>query len=298
VTAAARLSVIVPAYHSAASVALCLEALEAQTRDDVEVILVNSSPEDATGEIAARFPGVRYIESAERLLPHAARNRGVEVARGEVLAFTDPDCRPRPDWASRLLEAIEAGHPLVCGAIEPPRGLSWEARGVHMCKYHFRLGGLPAGPTAIAGTANACLTRELWEAVGPFDGDIWAGDGLLSWRAAARGFGPWFEPSAVVEHRSSQPLGIPGLWRERVLRGRDFGESRVAFEDWSRARALAYLAALPALPVVVTIRAGADALRGGRIGMWLTTLPVQLLGHLAWSLGEARAHWARAKGHA
>lgn len=295
-TAAPRLSVIVPAYHSATTVASCLEALEAQTEADLEVILVNSSPGDATGGIAARFPRVRYLESAERLLPHAARNRGIETARGQVFAFTDPDCRPRPDWAARLLGATHAGHPLVCGAIEPPRTLTWGERGVHMCKYHFRLGGLPAGPTDIAGTANACLTRELWETVGPFDGDRFSGDGLLSWRAAAKGFGPWFEPGAAVEHRDAEPLGMPGLFRERVARGRDFGEGRVVFQRWSRARAVAYLAALPALPVVMTLRAGADARRAGRSGMWLSTLLVQLAGHLAWCLGEARAHWARAIG--
>jgi glycosyltransferase involved in cell wall biosynthesis len=296
VTAAPRVSVIVPAYHSAATVASCLEALEAQTAGDLEVILVNSSPGDETGEIAARFPRVTYLESTERLLPHAARNLGVEAARGALLAFTDPDCRPHPDWLARLLEATHAGHPVVCGAIEPTHGLTWGERGVHMCKYHFRLGGLPAGPTDIAGTANACLTREVWEAVGPFEGDRFSGDGLLSWRAAARGFGPWFEPRAVVEHRNAEPLGMHGLWRERLARGRDFGEGRVAFQRWSRARAVAYLAALPAVPVAMTLRAGADALHVGRIRMWLATLPVQLAGHLAWCLGEARAHWARAGG--
>jgi glycosyltransferase involved in cell wall biosynthesis len=294
VTDARRVSVIVAAYHSAATVESCLDGLDAQTMADLEVILVNSSAADGTGEIAARFPRVTYLESAERLLPHQARNRGVEVARGELLAFTDADCRPRPDWAERLLEATRSGHSVVCGAIEPAADLTWEERGVHMCKYHFRLAGLVAGPTDIAGTANSCVTREVWEAVGPFDGERFSGDGVLSWRAAAQGFRPWFEPRALVEHRDSEPLGVRGLWRERLARGRDFAEVRVAFRHWSRARAIAYLLALPALPVAMTLRAGVDALRVRRMGTWLVTLPVQVIGHLGWCLGEARSHLARA----
>jgi GT2 family glycosyltransferase len=165
---------------------------------------------------------------------------------------------------------------------------------VHLCKYSFRLSRLAAGPSGVAGTANASCTREVWEAIGPFDGDRFAGDALFSWRARARGWQPWFEPRAVVEHRYTGTLGA--LWEERLARGEDFADARAAFEGWRRARAAAYLAACPLLVGVVLARGARDALRAGWGGWLVSTLPIQLLGHLAWSLGEARVHARRALG--
>lgn len=59
---------------------------------------------------------------------------------------------------------------------------------------------------------------------------------------------------------------------------------------------MTYLVALPVLPLVVILRAGGDALRARRLVSWLTTLPVQLAGHFAWCLGEAKVHRATAFG--
>jgi glycosyltransferase involved in cell wall biosynthesis len=293
-TGAPRVSVVIPAYHSDGVIADCLRALEAQTFPDFETIVVNSSPGDRTRAIVTgEFEKAAFHEVQRRLLPHAARNVGVEAARGDLLAFTDPDCRPRPDWLTRLVAAQETGHRVVCGSIELAGG-GWRGRGTHLCKYSFRLSGLPGGPCSIAGTANACVSREVWDAVGPFEGQRFSGDGLLSWRAAARGWQPWFEPGAVVEHHTEG--SVKDLWRERRVRGRDFAEGRVEFERWSRARAAAYLSVLPLLPLVVLFRGGVDAVRSGWALTWLLTVPVQFAGHLGWCLGEAGVHRRHALG--
>ena len=83
-----------------------------------------------------------------------------------------------------------------------------------------------------------------------------------------------------------------GFLRERLERGEDFARARVAFEGWSRARLAAMLVALPLLPAVPLARGARDALRSRRVGAFLATLPLQLLGHAAWCAGEARAHRA------
>ncbi len=283
-----RASVIVPAWRSQATVAECLESLRGQTIRDHEVILVDSSPDDATAEIVSRrFPEVRLERVPQRLLPHAARNRGAALAGGAALVFTDPDCRARPDWLERLLGAQDDGHQVVLGAVELD-GTGRFARGVHLCKFHFLLPGLPSGPRLTAGTANACYTREVWEAVGPFEGDRYAGDGLLSWRAARRGWSPWFAPGAVVAHRYTG--SSRALWRERFERGADYGRARAQFEGWSRERLLVHLAAAPMLPGLMAARGLGDALRSGWEERFLSGLPVALMGHAAWCLGEARAH--------
>jgi glycosyltransferase involved in cell wall biosynthesis len=286
-----RVSIVIPAFHSDDTIADCLESLRAQTFADFEILVVNSSPETRTTRIVEdRFPEVRFEQAPARLLPHAARNAGVRHARGELLVFTDPDCVARRDWLECLVRAVNDGHALVCGAIEA-RDHGWFARGVHLCKYSFRLSRLPGGPSSVAGTANACCTREVWNAVGPFEGDRYAGDALFSWRAAGRGWEPWFEPRAIVEHRFTGSLA--SLWTERLERGHDYGDARVMHEQWSRARATGYLAALPLHLGIVIARTAGQAFASGWGLDCLSTIPVQLVGQAAWIAGEARAYRRR-----
>src|SRR5688572_1234839 len=109
-----RVSVIIPAYNSQATIAATLEALRRQAFEDFEAIVVDSSPGEETARLVAdRFPEVRFQRSRQRLLPHGARNRGVEMAAGELLVFTDPDCVPAPDWLASLVSAHDQGNPVV-----------------------------------------------------------------------------------------------------------------------------------------------------------------------------------------
>ena len=290
-TATPRVSIVISAFDSASTIADCLESLRRQTFRDFEVIVVNSSAEEQTRKIVEQqFGDVVFEQSPVRLLPHAARNRGIERAKGELLVFTDPDCRARTDWLEVLVRRLDEQHGLVCGAIDV-RDTGWFAHGVHLCKYSFRLSGLTGGPTSVAGTANAGCSRELWNAIGPFAGDRFAGDGLFSWRAAAMGHQPWFEPRAIVDHRY---IGtVASLWSERLMRGVDFAETRMEFERWNRARTALHLVTFPLLFAIVLARTGRDAVQAGWGGSFVATLPVQILGQLAWCLGEARAQWHR-----
>jgi len=285
-----RVSVIIAAYHSDSTIASCLKALRLQTFGDFETIVVNSSRGDRTREIVTtQFPEVKFIENPTRLLPHAARNRGVLQAVGQILVFTDADCRGSPDWLERLVKAHAAGREVLCGSIEPAAGSGWFELGVHLCKYSFRLSALPGGPCAIAGTANASCTLKVWNTVGPFEENRFASDGLLSWRAANQGWQPWFEPRAIVHHVFRHSW--LEFWFERIERGADFAEARTTFEEWSRLRLFMYLVTFPLLPLIQLIRTGRDAFNCGWRMVFFSTMPIQFLGHLGWSLGEARVHW-------
>src|SRR5262249_36257245 len=148
-------SVVVPAYHSASTIGDCLDGLARQGFRDFEVIVVNSSQEVETERVVREMlPSAIFEQSRVRLLPHAARNRGVELARGENLVFTDPDCIAEPDWLEALVAGSEAGHRIVCGAMAL-RQPSRFALAVHISKFSSWLPGLHAGPRAIAPTANA-----------------------------------------------------------------------------------------------------------------------------------------------
>jgi len=262
--------------------------VQAQTFRDFEVIVVNSSPEQRTGEIVrTRFPDVRFHQSATRLFPHAARNVGVSLAKGDLIVFTDPDCVPHSDWLDVLVAASKSS-PVVQGSVEV-RGKSWLARGVHLCKRGSLLRKLPTYTPWIVSSINVLYSREAWQAAGPLDGDLFCGDAVLGWKASARGYRARFEPFAVVENIHDETFG--GLIRQRYARGREFAGARADYEQWTRTRALSFALACPVVFATVLWRAARTAAAGGQIREFVMTLPVQIAGHSAWILGET-VHYA------
>src|SRR4051812_32792996 len=90
--AAAKISVVIPVYGTGALLPACLEALDLQTTDNFQTIVVDSSPDrSAVADLEARFPRVTFTQLDERTPVHAARNAGVPSSPGELIAFTDPD---------------------------------------------------------------------------------------------------------------------------------------------------------------------------------------------------------------
>ena len=77
-------------------------SLLAQSRPPDEIIVVNNDSTDATGDVAARIPGVRVIDEPRRGLV-VARETGRRAATGDILVYVDADCRAPFQW----LETIE-----------------------------------------------------------------------------------------------------------------------------------------------------------------------------------------------
>jgi cellulose synthase/poly-beta-1,6-N-acetylglucosamine synthase-like glycosyltransferase len=106
-----KLSVLVPTYRRPADLARCLIALQRQMKKPDEVIVVARPEDDATHERLAD-PAVRgtlplrvaLIEVPGQV---AALNRGLDAASGDVIAITDDDAAPRPDWLQRIAAAFK-----------------------------------------------------------------------------------------------------------------------------------------------------------------------------------------------
>jgi GT2 family glycosyltransferase len=289
-----RASVIIPAYESQETIADTLRSLRDQAFSDFETIVVDSSPADTTETLVrANFPEVTYERSQRRLIPHEARNRGVELARGELLLFTDPDCVPRPNWIEVLVRGHDAGHPVIAGAIEDA-GSKWFDRGVHLTKFSPWIAGGEAGSRPDLATANLLWSRSAWERFGPFPTERWCGDTELCWRAREGGMELRFEPAAIVEHEHKADLR--DFLSERRARGEDFAAMRGAHGHWSRGGAALRAAAAPLVPIVLLGRALRNATRAGRLREGLATVPLQIAGYAAWALGEARAYLRAARG--
>lgn len=112
----ADVSVVIPVYDDWERLACCLEALRAQDYEGVVEIVVidNGSTEPAP----ARLPGEEQIVRGRCDVPgsYAARNRGVALTSGAILAFTDADCLPRPDWLRRGVAALAEDPHVDAGA--------------------------------------------------------------------------------------------------------------------------------------------------------------------------------------
>jgi glycosyltransferase involved in cell wall biosynthesis len=97
-------SVIIPVYNGARYLRAALESVFAQTYRSFEVIVVDDGSVDDSGNIAQSFPDVLYVRQENQGVA-AARNKGIEVARGEYFAFLDQDDL----WTPEKLK-LQIGH--------------------------------------------------------------------------------------------------------------------------------------------------------------------------------------------
>ncbi|MGO9728537.1 MAG: glycosyltransferase family 2 protein, partial [Streptosporangiaceae bacterium] len=130
---APRISVVVPFYNNEDLLGDCLQSIAAQTFTDLEVIMVDDGSADGSVEIAAaqaaadpRFSLIRVPNGG----PGYARNRGIERATGEFLAFVDADDALPSHAYARMLKTLEAsGSDFVSGNVDRigPAGVTQSA---------------------------------------------------------------------------------------------------------------------------------------------------------------------------
>ncbi len=103
-------SVIIPCYQSAKTIARTIHGVLAQDYDPIEVIVVNDGSTDNTAEILSSFADRVTVLSQANAGAAAARNAGFAVSHGEYVFFCDADVQPKPYIISRLVQTLSA-HP-------------------------------------------------------------------------------------------------------------------------------------------------------------------------------------------
>ncbi len=195
-------SVVVCSYNGAATIGKCLESLMYLDYPDYEVILVDDGSTDCTPEIAEQFPQVVYHRQLNRGLS-AARNKGAELARGDIIAFTDDDCVADEHWLLYLVQAMQDLHVDAVGGpnISPPDD-AWVARCV---------AASPGNPSHVmldnryaehVPGCNLAIRRSTLLDLGGFDPQFRvAGDDVdLCWRLLDAGLRIGYAPGAMVWH--------------------------------------------------------------------------------------------------
>jgi glycosyltransferase involved in cell wall biosynthesis len=198
--------VVIPARNEEGRIAGCLEALRDQSlrREEYEVVVVDDGSEDNTAEAAARL-GARVIRQ-EKKGAAAARNQGVVSARGEIVLFTDADCRPERNWAERLSTPLK--RPSVQGTVGRlvSRQSHWVARLIQLelderyskMGHHERIDFLNSGN---CGFKRTLLCQNRYD-----ESFHWLEDVELSFRLAENGNRMIFVTDALVDHPHPESL--------------------------------------------------------------------------------------------
>ena len=219
-----KVSVIVPHYNDLANLSLCLGALQRQTfpLTRIEIIVADNGSPQGVDTIANTIAGRAKLVVVEERGAGAARNGGVDLATGDVLAFTDSDCRPEPEWLAEGVASL-AHHDLIGGRVKVlvpdplhmtqaeafERVFAFDNEG-YVRRKHFSV------------TANLFCKRDVFKDVGGFRVGV-PEDKDWCHRARQSGYVIGYSPKAVVGHPARR------TWSE--IKSKWARLNREAFQD-------------------------------------------------------------------
>src|SRR3954470_14209837 len=223
-------AVLIPTFRRPEELARCLAALAAQRRRPDRGLVAARAEDEPTQRAATAGPDALAVERVLVAAPGqvAALNAGLDALREDVVAITDDDCIPRPDWVERIERhfaadprlgglggpdrLVQGGRPVV-GARRHVGRVFWDGRFVGL----HQLGIGPVRDVELLKGANMSYRREAIAAL-RFDARLrgtgteqhndWAfalAVGAAGWRVA-------FDPAVVVDHyEASRGAGNPRL---------------------------------------------------------------------------------------
>ncbi|MEG4817606.1 glycosyltransferase [Microcoleus sp. K5-D4] len=206
-----QVSVVVPVYNGEMDLPELIESLRSQTYPPhrVEYLLVDNNSRDRTSaiiETAAKLDQItiRHLTENQIQSSYAARNKGICASTGEIIAFTDADCRPESDWLENLVKpfvdleiGISAGEILALPGktiLEQHADRQNTLSQKHTLAHPF----CPYGQTA-----NLAVRRLVLQQIGLFRPYLTSGgDADLCWRILREtSYKMYFAENAIVRHR-------------------------------------------------------------------------------------------------
>lgn len=220
------ISVVICTRNRASTLAATLQSLsQIQSKYSWEILLVDNASTDNTKEVIAEHGGqLRYL-LAERIGLGAARDFAWRRAKGKIVAFTDDDCYPEPDFVDAVVAAFEnnpdvsviGGQIKLYDADDIPVAIDLRTEPVEYGPRAFLDAGLFQG-------ANISFRRCALESIGGFDPDFGAGTRFACEDIDAVAAVLWsgckgrYDPTPKVHHHHRRRLAqLEGLWKEYDL---------------------------------------------------------------------------------
>jgi GT2 family glycosyltransferase len=198
------ISIIIPHLNQPDALEACLGSLHSQTieRSAFEIIVVDNGSTSVPRAVTEQYPGTLLLHESKSG-PGPARNRGVQAASGDILAFTDSDCRAHPDWLRCALDTLARMPPrtILGGDVqiwhEPDTAITAIEAYESVFAYRFKLYIEQHG---FCGTGNLVLRKPDFEDIGPFRGIEVAEDIEWGGRALRAGYIFRYVPEMIVYH--------------------------------------------------------------------------------------------------
>lgn len=240
-----KLSVILPCFNGAKTIALQLEALARQEWSQPwELIVSNNGSTDDSMQIVEqyrdRLPHLRIVQaydpSGPRLGVAHSYNVGIQAARGEAVAFCEADDEIAPGWVAAMGEALSR-YDFVAGRLDYAKlNEPWLLQNNPRTQETGLLTYADPPYLPYASGCNLGMRRSLYESVGPLDEQIpYSYDTEYCWRAQLSGYTLHFVPDALTYYRLRADLA--GLYRQ----GRNWGKDHIFLRQKYSSQKVGYL---------------------------------------------------------
>gem|GEM_PF-225942 len=283
-----HISVIIASYNSRATIERCLKSLKNQkTTREFEVIVVDTST-DGTGDfVEKQFPWVKVRRFLKRKFAGGARNVGISIARGKIIALLDADCEAAEDWLEEIAKAHESPWPAVGGTIDNANPDSYVGWAAYFCEFGQWMPGTQSKYLDDIAGANMSYKRDVFDVYGLFITGTYCSDTHLHWRLAKNGHHLRFVPSITVSHHNIQ--GLEKFLKHEFFHGRCFARVRLRFYGFSKWKRTIYVVLSPLIAVKLFLKVLLLCFRNKNknyLKPFFKSAPLVFLGILCWSLGE------------
>ena len=227
-----KASIIVPVFNNLTGLQKCLKAVLNQTHvlHSYEIIVIDNG---STDDIKSYIEGlgcrnIHFLEEKVYLIsPYSARNRGLEMAKGDVLIFLDTSCQVNKKWLNKGIDALEKAD-LIGGDVRFDVTKRSSIAELYDSFFNIQMKDSVI-KRKLAKTCNLFVKRAVFEHIGFFKEGVRSGEDVRwSSEASKRGFNLVFSEEAyvIMKARTFKSLvgkqfrvakGQPRIWRQNNM---------------------------------------------------------------------------------
>lgn len=282
-----EITVIIPAVNLLSDLRDCLGALQRQKSVELEILVLDRLGPDVRDPLGREFPDAKIVAMDSDATIPQMRAKGFELASADLVAVIEDHVIVPPDWASKLLQAIENGADVAGGPIENmavEKRVDWAA---FLCEYSACLPPLEGGKSSWLPGNNIVYKKSLIDQYAPVIAEgKW--ENRLHDAMRDDGVDLIMIPDLIVGHKMHYTFNL--YMSQRYLYARSYAGGRVVGKSLP-VRFLYGLAAF-ILPPLLFFRTVKNIRSKGRhLDQLVPSLPMLFAFVWSWGFGEVVGYW-------